>query len=56
MGLPSSVKRIFAEFGRRGGETRARRLSAEERQKAARKAARVRWARVKVVRERKGVS
>jgi hypothetical protein len=38
-----------SEFARKGGKARARKLSSEQRQQSARKAAQARWARVRKV-------
>ena len=38
------IRDYFAKFGREGGKTRARNMTAEQRQEAARKASDARWA------------
>ncbi len=43
MEMPADVKRIFGQFGRRGGRIRMKRLSAAARRRLARKAAKARW-------------
>jgi len=49
---------MFAKYGRaggkKGGKARAQRLTPEQRQEAARKAVRARWAKVKGKKERPG--
>ena len=41
--LTKSVERALRDLGRLGGQTRAKRLSAEQRSEIARKAAQARW-------------
>ena len=43
MRISEEVKAILRQWGRKGGETRARNLSRGERSRIARKAARARW-------------
>ncbi|HYG99309.1 MAG TPA: hypothetical protein VD837_09275 [Terriglobales bacterium] len=42
--LPKAALEFFQQQGRKGGETRASRLSPKERSEAARKAVQARWA------------
>jgi hypothetical protein len=51
MELPESIQRRFRQYGRAGGRTRARRLTAAARRSIARRAATCRW-----IRERFGQS
>lgn len=42
------LTKYFAKFGKQGGDTRARKLTREQRTESARKAAQARWAKKKV--------
>jgi len=44
---PKLSRKFFEEKGREGGSARAKKLTAEERSAIARKAAKVRWKKVK---------
>jgi hypothetical protein len=41
------LTKYFAKFGKQGGDTRARKLTREQRTESARKAAQARWAKAK---------
>jgi hypothetical protein len=42
-----SLSKAAREFGKRGGQARAKKLTKQERQDSARRAAQARWAKVK---------
>lgn len=44
MATKQEIRDYFAKFGKEGGKTRARNMTAEDRAEAARKASRARWA------------
>lgn len=45
--MPKSVKRFLASMAKRGGRTRAKRLTAARRRAIAKKAARTRWSKTR---------
>jgi len=45
--FPEDIRRRFVAWGRKGGKERAKRLTAEQRQEQARKAAQARWQKAK---------
>lgn len=44
MATKQEIRDYFAKFGKEGGKTRARNMTAEDRAEAARKASQARWA------------
>ncbi len=49
MTTKKEIRDYFAKFGKKGGETRARNMTAEQRSQAARKAVEARWAQTKAL-------
>jgi hypothetical protein len=47
MKLPEEIREFFRRQGARGGKTRARNLTAEQRSEGARRAVQARWAKAK---------
>lgn len=47
--MPTSkeIREYFAKFGRKGGQIAARKMTAQQRQESARRAAQARWAKQK---------
>jgi len=45
--LPPEAQEAFKKFGKAGGRSRAKRMTAEQRREAARKAVQARWTRAK---------
>jgi hypothetical protein len=51
VGREDDLKRYAAEFARKGGKARAKRLTAKERSESARKAVMARWAKARKEKE-----
>jgi hypothetical protein len=47
MTTKAEIRDYFAKFGKQGGKTRAKNMTAEQRKEAARKAVQARWAKQK---------
>jgi hypothetical protein len=47
MAMKQEIRDYFAKFGKEGGKARAKNMTAEQRQQAARKAVEARWAKQK---------